>query len=147
MALNGRYERSDYRVFVVIGDGEANEGSVWEAALCAAKHRLSNLMVLVDYNKYQSYGTTREVQDLEPFSEKWRSFGFAVAEVDGHCISDLRTILGNLPLHHAKPSTIVCHTVKGKGIPCVENEPAWHHRSGISDEEIRALFVSLESNR
>src|SRR3989338_1772456 len=72
MAINGRYEKADHRIFVIIGDGESNEGSIWEAALCAAKHRLSNLTVLVDYNKYQSYASTFEVLDMEPLADKWR---------------------------------------------------------------------------
>src|SRR5437868_6067988 len=88
MAVNARFEKAAHRVFVVISDGESNEGSVWEAALCAAKHKLSNLVVLCDYNKQQSYGTTYEVLDLDPLADKWRAFGFAVEEVDGHSVTE-----------------------------------------------------------
>lgn len=144
-ALNARYEKSDHRVFVVISDGESNEGSVWEAALCAGKHRLSNLTVLVDYNKQQSYGTTFEVQDLEPFADKWKAFGFQVAEVDGHDVSALRSVLAGLPLGPDRPSAIICHTRKGKGIGFVEGNLEWHHKNRVSDEEIRSLFAALEA--
>ena len=92
-ALHARMSHAPWRVFVVVSDGESNEGSVWEAALCAAKHRLSQLTVLVDYNKQQSYGSTFEVLDLEPFAQKWRAFGSAVTEVDGHEVAALRDVL------------------------------------------------------
>ena len=144
-ALNARYEKADYRTFVIIGDGESNEGSVWEAALCAGKHRLSNLTVMIDYNKHQSYGSTIEVQDMEPFADKWKSFGFAATEVDGHNVDELRSVLLNLPLDSGKPSAIICHTVKGKGIPFAENDMEWHHRRGVTDEEVRSLLTALEA--
>ena len=143
-ALNARYEKADYRTFVVIGDGEANEGSVWEAAMCASKHRLSNLTVIVDYNKQQSYSSTFEVQDLEPFADKWKAFGFAVTEIDGHSVDELRSVLCNQPLEPDKPSVIICHTVKGKGIKFLENNLHWHHKSGITDEEIQSLLAAIE---
>lgn len=146
IALNAKYERADYRTFVIIGDGESNEGSIWEAALCASKHRLSNLTVIVDYNKQQSYGSTFEVLDLEPFVDKWRSFGFATAEVDGHNVDELRSVLTKLPLEPARPTTIICHTVKGKGIECVEDNLNWHHKSGVTEEEIQSLLAGLETD-
>ena len=120
-ALNARYEKASHRSFVVIGDGESNEGSIWEAALCAGKHRLANLTVMVDHNRYQSYGMTYEVQPLEPIGDKWRSFGFAVLELDGHDVDELRAVLTNLPLAPDKPSAIICHTVKGRGVEFVKN--------------------------
>jgi transketolase len=144
MALNARYEKADQRVFVVIGDGESNEGSVWEAALCAGKHRLSNLTVLVDYNKNQSYGSTYEVQDLEPLADKWQAFGFAVAEVDGHDVDQLRSTLSRVPLDSSKPSVVICHTVKGKGFSFVENNLEWHHKNQVSEDEVKALLAELE---
>lgn len=142
-ALNARYEKAGHRVFVVIGDGESNEGSIWEAALSAGKHRLSNLTVIVDYNKHQSYGAVAEVQELEPLGAKWQSFGFAVAEVDGHDVESLRRTFAGLPLDPAKPSAVICHTVKGKGVAFAENNMQWHHKSGIKEEEIQALLQAL----
>ncbi len=146
MALNARYEQRDSRVFVVLGDGESNEGSVWEAAMCAGKHKLSNLTVMVDYNKYQSYGSTYEVQDLEPLADKWRAFGFAATEIDGHDLEQLRSVFNSLPLQPDKPTAIVCHTIKGKGVPFAENNLKWHHKSNISAEEFKGLFEALEES-
>jgi transketolase len=143
-ALNARYEGKDYRTFVVVSDGECNEGSVWEAALCARKHRLSSLTVLVDYNKQQSYGMTSEVLDLEPFADKWRAFGFAVDEVDGHSLEELGASLARAPFQSGRPSVIICHTLKGKGVSFVENNLHWHHKNNPTDEEIRALLAELE---
>jgi transketolase len=142
-ALNARLDGRDYRTFVLLGDGECDEGSVWEAALCAGKHRLASLTVLVDYNKMQCYGTTREVQDLEPFAAKWRAFGFATREVDGHDVRALRRLLRATPFDERKPSAIVCHTVKGRGIPKLEENAGWHHKSKISDEEMQSLAYEL----
>ena len=144
MALNARIEKAGYRVFVVVSDGESQEGSTWEAALCAAKHKLAHLTVLVDYNKQQSYGTIAEVLDLEPFADKWRSFGFAVTEVNGHSVEELRAALARVPLDPQKPTAIICHTVKGKGISFCEGNLSWHHKTKVTDEEIKALYAELE---
>ena len=143
-ALNAKFEKSDHRTFVVVGDGESNEGSIWEAAMSAGKHRLSNLTVIVDYNKHQSYGSTFEVQDMEPFADKFRAFGFAAAEVDGHSVAALQDLLSNLPLDANKPTAIICHTIKGKGVPFAENNMDWHHKNRVTDEEIQALLEALE---
>jgi transketolase len=143
MALAQRIRRSDSRVFVLMGDGEINEGSVWEAALCAGKHKLSSLTALIDYNKIQSAGFTRDIQDLEPLADKWRAFGFAAAEVDGHDVPALRAILRRTPLQSDRPSAIICHTVKGKGIPFAENDPNWHHKSNFADDELATMYASL----
>ena len=143
-ALNARHEGADSRTFVIIGDGESDEGSIWEAALCAGKHRLNRLTVIIDYNKQQSYSTTREVQDLEPLADKWRAFGFAVTEVDGHDVQALRGAFARLPLDPEKPSAVICHTVKGKGIKFVENNLKWHHKNKATDDEVRSLLAALE---
>ena len=105
IALNERFEKSGYKTFVIIGDGESNEGSIWEAALCAGKYKLNNLTVIIDYNKQQSYGTTKEVQDMEPFADKWEAFGFNVEEIDGHNIDRLRTTFKTESL--TKPKAII----------------------------------------
>src|SRR5262249_45277380 len=125
----------------------SNEGSVWEAALCAGKHGLSNLTVLVDYNKQQSYSTTYEVLDMEPFADKWRAFGFAVEEVDGHDVAALRAALKRVPFDAKKPSTLICHTIKGKGVSFVENNLEWHHKNKFSPEEIQLLLAELEGKK
>lgn len=143
-ALNARIDRAGYGVYVVIGDGESNEGSVWEAALSASKHGLTNLNVLIDYNKHQSYASTSEVLNLEPLADKWRSFGFGVCEVDGHDVEALQSSLLGLPVERDKPSAIICHTIKGKGIDFAENNMLWHHKSGITNAEIENLMNALE---
>lgn len=143
-ALNAKLTAGQHRVFVLVGDGECNEGSVWESAMCAAKHRLSNLTVLVDYNKQQSYGTTAEVLDLEPLADKWRSFGFGVVEVNGHDVAELRNALTILPRVPDRPTALICHTVKGKGVEFTERNLAWHHKSKVTDEEVGLLLKALE---
>jgi transketolase len=140
LALAGRN-----RVFVVDSDGECNEGSLWEAALSAAKHRLDNLTVLVDYNHMQSYGSTDEVQPLDPLADKWRAFGFAAEELDGHDVAALRAALARVPFRPGRPSVLICHTVKGKGVPFLESNAKWHHKTRASAEEIAALLTALET--
>jgi transketolase len=145
-ALNARYERAAHRTFVVIGDGESNEGSIWEAALAAGKHGLSQFTVLTDYNKHQSYGSTAVVQDLEPLVDKWRAFNFAVREVDGHDVAALRQVLTTLPVDRSKPTAVICHTVKGKGIAFCENNMAWHHQSKVTAQDVERLLAALEAH-
>ena len=144
MALAGRIKKESHRVVVVVGDGEINEGSVWESALHAGKHRLENLSVFIDYNKMQSYGSTAEVADLEPLADKWRSFGFAVREVDGHDVAALRDCTGALPFKANRPNCVICHTVKGRGIPFIEGRAVWHHKALLSPEDIAELEQALE---
>ena len=144
MALAAKRDRKRQRVFVLIGDGESNEGSVWEAALYAAKYRLDNLTVIVDYNKMQSWGATKEIVDLEPFADKWLSFGFAVRETDGHDKSQIYRQLKRLPFKKNKPGLLICHTVKGKGIQMTENNPEWHHSHGLNGEIMQDLYQGLE---
>ena len=113
--------------------------------MSAAKHRLDNLTVLVDYNKFQSYGATSEVLDLEPLADKWAAFGFAVAEVDGHDVDALRKLLQAKPFAHARPFAIICHTVKGRGVSFAEHNPIWHHQSRIGAEGIKELHDALDT--
>ena len=138
-----RIKGSSSRVFVMVGDGEMNEGSNWEAAMSAGKHRLSNLTLLVDYNKLQSYGPTSVVMDLEPLADKLTSFGMAVREVDGHDVAALRSALGSLPVDPSRPSAVICHTVKGRGVPFAEGNPEWHHKSNLSDQELAMIREHL----
>lgn len=143
IAISAIVKRKSYKTFVVLGDGEINEGSVWEAALSASKHRLENLIVIIDYNKLQSYGETREVLNLEPLPEKWSSFGFGVREVDGHNVCELKKALGELPYQKGKPSALICHTIKGKGISFAEQNPQWHHKSNVTNQEMIEIKASL----
>jgi transketolase len=144
MALGVRMQKRDSRVIVVLGDGEIDEGSVWEAAMCAGKHRLSNLTAVIDYNKVQSAGPTREIQDLEPLADKWRAFNFATVEVDGHDVEALCGVFRREPLAQDRPTAVICHTVKGKGIGFAENDANWHHKSKINKELVAKLYGALE---
>ena len=145
MALAARLKRQSHRVLAIMGDGEINEGSVWEAAMAASKHGLSKLTAIVDYNKLQSYGPTDLVLPLEPLADKWKAFGFAVREVDGHDIDALRETFSALPFAIDRPSAVVCHTVKGKGIRFAEGDPAWHHKSKLSDHQLATIDAELEA--
>ncbi len=143
LALAMRLQNRNSRVFVLTGDGEINEGSNWEAGMAAAKHKLSNLTVMMDYNKLQSYGKTSEVLDLEPLVDKWKSFGFVTHEVDGHDVSALEAIFKKLPFSNSAPSAIICHTIKGKGFPFAEGNPEWHHKSGMTESDIQQMYDCL----
>lgn len=143
MALGLRLKRSSSRVFVALGDGEIDEGSVWEAAMSASKHGLANLCAIVDYNKLQSYGPVDEVQPKEPLVDRWRAFGFQTVEVDGHDLESLRHALAE-PLATSAPTAVIAHTVKGKGVPFAEHEPTWHHKSNLPAEEIARIRAALE---
>lgn len=145
MALAARMRRRDSRIYVLMGDGEINEGSVWEAAACADKHRLGNLIAIVDYNKFQSAGSVFEIQNMEPLAEKWRSFGFRVFECNGHDVAELRRIFPEAAGASGDgPRVVICHTIKGKGIPAAENNPSWHHKSDLSDDVRQAIRDALE---
>lgn len=144
-ALAQRMRGLDNRVFVVLGDGEINEGSVWEAAMSAAKHGLDNLVAMVDYNKIQSAGTTAEILELEPLVDKWRAFGFHVHEVDGHDVKALHGVLEAVPEKPGAPTAIVCHTVKGKGFDFAEHDPTWHHKSRIQEDVVSKMYAALGS--
>lgn len=127
------------RVFVVMSDGECDEGTIWEAALFAQQHKLDNLVGIVDYNKIQSLAPVAETLALEPFRQKWESFNWSVVEVDGHDHADLSRAMAHLPAVAAKPTIIIAHTVKGKGVSFMENTVLWHYRTARGEEFDRAL--------
>jgi transketolase len=126
-------------VFVLLSDGECDEGSTWEAALFAPHHRLDNLVAIVDYNKIQSFGSVKEVLNLDPFAEKWRAFGWAVREIDGHDCAQIEATLQAVPLTPNKPTVIIAHTIKGKGVSFMENMLAWHYHSPNKEQLAQAL--------
>jgi transketolase len=139
MAFASRSAPAPYRVFVVLSDGECDEGSVWEAALFAGHHKLANLTVIVDYNRIQSMGPTEEVLSLEPLVGKWESFGWHAIEVDGHSIDELQTTLSRVPLASDRPTCLIARTVKGKGVSFMEDTVLWHYRSAAGSELEAAL--------
>ena len=141
MAVSLKRKKIERKVVVILGDGECNEGSIWEAALSASKNKLNNLIVIIDHNKLQSYGTTDEVCSLHPFDKKWESFGFETFEVDM-----INSPEGLLPLLENKdlPRAIICHTLKGQGHQLLENNLSWHHKNKISNEEEKILREGLK---
>jgi transketolase len=143
MALVAKRQDRGFRVFVMLSDGECDEGSTWEAALFAPFHQLDNLTVIIDYNKIQSLGTVKEVLDLEPLAEKWRAFGWGVREIDGHNHAEIVQVLRSLPIEQSHPTCIIAHTVKGKGVSFMENKLLWHYRTP-DPEELRLALVELE---
>lgn len=139
-ALAARAGGKNWHTYVVVGDGELAEGSVWEACLGAAHHSLSNFTIIIDENQQQSYGPTKLVCDLGDIGEKFRAFGFQVYEVDGHDHGSLRKALS---ARNEGPIAVVARTIKGYGITQLEGDPSWHHRSALSEQEIGSLQKSL----
>jgi transketolase len=132
-AIAAKMDNKNYRVFTLLGDGELPEGSNWEAALTAAHYKLDNLCAILDYNKLQISGTTEEVCNTEPIDAKFESFGWSVQHVDGHDFNALTKTFDALPFEKGKPSFIIAHTVKGKGVSYMENQLKWHH--GVPSEK------------
>jgi transketolase len=132
-ALAGKLDGRDYRVFTLLGDGELPEGSNWEAALTASHYKLDNLCAIVDLNGLQITGPTRDVCDTQPLADKFHSFGWSVREVDGHDIQALSDTLEAIPFEPGKPSVVIAHTVKGKGVSFMEHNIKWHH--GVPNAE------------
>lgn len=145
MAIAAKNDKKGWRVFVLLSDGECQEGSVWETAMFASHHKLDNLVAIVDYNKLQALGRTNEVVNLEPLLDKWVSFGWAVKEVEGHNHSVLEKVFSEVPFEKDKPSIIIAHTVKGKGVSFMENKLEWHYKSP-NKEEIEQAMKELNSS-
>ncbi len=146
IAVAAKINKEGHNIYVIVGDGEINEGSTWEAALSAKKHKLNNLKIIIDYNKIQSYGFTKEVLDLEPLKAKWKSFGFDVSEVNGHDILALKNNFNQFKKRKIdKPSVTICHTIKGKGFYFAENNPLWHHKNSFTKEEVENLNDCLKA--
>jgi len=139
MALAGRLDSRDYRVYVLLGDGECDEGQVWEAAMASAHFKLDNLVAIVDHNKQQIDGWNREVMNLEPLAEKWKAFGWHTIEVDGHDPSQLITAFDEAKQAKGRPTAVIAHTIKGKGVSFMENNPEFHGRAPTAAEVERAL--------
>lgn len=129
MALVLKREQNPARVVVILSDGECDEGSIWEASLLASHLKLENLTVIIDYNKIQALGHVKDVLNLEPFQKKWESFGWAVEEMDGHDHKSIYKTLKKIPFKKNKPSCVIAHTLKGKGVSFMENQLLWHYKS------------------
>jgi len=146
MAFAARRAKSGSRVFAMLSDGECDEGSTWEAVLLAGHHGLDNLVAIVDYNKIQSLGRVEEVLDLEPFGAKWSAFNWALREIDGHDFDQIERALLSVPFTPGKPSCILAHTVKGKGVSFMEDKLLWHYRAP-DEEELGVAVSEIEGAR
>lgn len=134
MALAGRIQKWKSRCYVLMSDGECEEGTVWEAAMFAAARRLDNVVAVVDYNRWQATGRSEQIMALAPLANKWRAFGWTAYEVDGHNLTALRTVLNGVPDGSERPVAVVAHTVKGKGVSFMEDDNNWHYRVPTADE-------------
>jgi transketolase len=142
MALAARIQQRPSRCLVLMSDGECEEGSVWEAAMFAPAQKLDTVTVMIDYNKWQATGRSDEIMALAPLAEKWRAFGWDACEVDGHDLDALLAALTKKPDGSGRPRSIVCHTVKGKGVSFMEDDNNWHYRIPTADE-VRKARVEL----
>lgn len=138
MAIAARINQLDYLVYSILGDGECNEGSIWECAMLAASQKVSNFCVLIDFNKWQATDRSTEVMALSPFIDKWLAFGWDAIEIDGHDYSQILNALSNFPSSSGKPLAIIANTIKGKGVSFMEDDNNWHYRIPTENEVILA---------
>jgi transketolase len=139
MALASKLDGGRFHVYCIIGDGESQEGQIWEAAMSAPKYKLDTLTVILDYNQGQIDGPTREVMDIEPIADKWRAFNWNVLTVDGHDIAQISKALDDAQAHKGRPTFIIAHTVKGKGVSFMEHQIAWHGAAPNAEQTEKAL--------
>ena len=141
MALAGKMDDKNYKVYVLMGDGELAEGSIWEGAMSANHYKLDNLVGIVDRNKLQISGDTENIMSLENLEAKWRAFGWSVITLDGNNIKELIKKLKEIPMDKDKPHVIIANTIKGKGVPFIENDPKWHHKVPNEEQLKEALEI------
>ena len=139
MALGARIQKQAFHSFVMLGDGELHEGSNWEAAMAASHYRLANLTAIIDRNKISQSGPVAEIVGIEPLADKWRAFGWEVREIDGHDMSEIVDALVAVPLHADRPTALIAHTIKGKGVSFAENTYLWHSNNVNDEIYARAL--------
>jgi transketolase len=150
MALAGRLDRADYRVYALMGDGEIEEGQIWEAAMAAAKYHLDNLCGVVDVNGLQIDGKTSDVMPTEPLDKKWESFGWHVVKTNGHDVAAIRAAFDEAAATKGQPTVILAATVKGKGVSFMENDAGWHGKAPNAEQyetakaELEALLAGME---
>ena len=138
IALGARLDSSDYKVYVLMGDGEVQEGQVWEAAMSASKFNTNNLVAIIDFNKVAQDNITKDLKDIEPLEDKWRAFGWDVHRIDGHDMDQVHKVL-TLPLHESKPRVIIADTIKGKGVSFMEGKTSWHGVAPSDEDYEKAL--------
>lgn len=149
MALAGRIQGQHHQVYALLSDGECNEGAVWEAAMMAAAQRVNNLTIIIDYNKWQATGRSDEILALNPLADKWRAFGWAAEEINGHAFDEMTSAFNRVSRHDG-PKALIAHTVKGKGVTFMEDDNNWHYRTPTRDEVLEAarmLQIPLSQTR
>jgi transketolase len=137
--LAAKIEKRDYRVYVLLGDGEIQEGNIWEAAMACAHYKCDNLCAILDYNGFQIDGRTKDIMNLEPLVAKWQAFGWYVIEIDGHNIKEILSAYQEAKTVKGKPTIIIAHTIKGKGVSFMENVVDFHGRAPTEEEAKKAL--------
>lgn len=142
IALGAKLLNKDYKAYCLMGDGEIQEGSVWEAAMTAAHYKLDNVCAIVDYNKIQENGFIKDIKNLEPLADKWKSFGWHAVEVIGHNLKNLHEAFSQFGTQKDKPFVIIAHTIKGKGISFMEGESKWHGKAP-NDEQLQEALAEL----
>lgn len=143
MALGARLQKKSWMTYCILGDGECNEGSVWEAAMAASHFKLTNLVTFVDRNKLMIDGTTKEIMNLEPFADKWKAFGFIVKEIDGHDFGALAGAIEYAQSEKSGPVLILANTIKGKGVEFMENQVKWHY-GGLNSDLLESARKALD---
>ncbi len=143
LALGARIQKKGWITYCILGDGECNEGSVWEAAMAASHYKVTNLVTFVDRNRLMIDGGTEEIMSLEPFADKWRAFGFKVREVDGHSFAELCDAIDDALAAVEKPMVIIANTVKGKGVDFMENDVRWHY-GGLDTDLVTQAKASVD---
>jgi len=139
MALAGKLDKKDYRVYVILGDGELQEGQIWEAAMTAAHYKLDNLTAILDFNGLQIDGPNREVKNIEPVNEKFKAFGWHVIEIDGHDFDQIDRAIEEAKATKGRPTLIIAHTIKGKGVSFMENQVGWHGNAPNEEQRQKAI--------
>ena len=139
MAKSAKLAKMGHRIVILLSDGECDEGSVWEAVLFANHHSLNNIIAIIDYNKIQSLDTTDNTLTLEPFKDKWESFGWSVMEMNGHNHAEIKDCLDKARLSKSNPVVLIANTIKGKGVSFMENQVLWHYRTALNDEFDNAM--------
>jgi len=139
MSLAAKIDKKDYRVYVLMGDGEIQEGNIWEAAMASAHYKCDNLCAILDYNGFQIDGATKDIMNLEPIAKKWQAFGWHTIEIDGHNMGEILKAYAEASTIKDKPSIIIARTIKGKGVSFMENVVDFHGRAPTEEEAIKAL--------
>ena len=145
MAFASNVMKKSFRTYVMISDGECNEGTIWEAAMLAASNKVNKLTAIIDYNKWQATGRSNQILALEPLNQKWKSFGWEVEEIDGHDFNQMKKAFKSCRSCKEKPSIIIAHTIKGKGVSFMEDNNNWHYRIP-NEEELKLAIDELEEN-